>query len=61
MRRVKERPRESRKKWRMCEKKERFKTRWDAQKRAKRLGFRAYECPYCKGWHLTNDNKDGSP
>jgi hypothetical protein len=29
-----------------------------ALKRIKNAGLKAYRCPFCKGWHLANDNRD---
>ncbi len=39
--------------WRMCKRKLRFKTEWDANALARKWGQRSYECPVCQGYHLT--------
>lgn len=39
---------------RSCKVKVRFREEWEARKKAKKYGKRAYECRYCNGWHLTS-------
>lgn len=37
-----------------CDSKHRFKTFFDANRKAKEYGLRVYDCTYCKGFHLTS-------
>lgn len=39
--------------------KDRFRNEFDANKKAKTYGLRAYHCYLCNGWHLTSQSKRG--
>lgn len=40
--------------WGQCARKARFKDEHTANRRAAELGFRAYPCKFCRGWHLSS-------
>ncbi len=37
----------------------RFDNEFDAKKEGKKIGLRAYTCPYCYGYHLTSSKLKG--
>lgn len=41
-----------------CKLKTRFRTEFDAKKKGKEIGLRAYPCRFCKGWHLTSSQEN---
>jgi len=52
--------------YRMCRRKDRYRSQGEANAKIGIIrnvrpeeNLRAYYCPYCEGWHLTNDNKKG--
>lgn len=55
-----EEQREAERRHKSCETKKRYRTRDDAQEaiaacaRHGTKGLSCYQCPYCKGWHLTS-------
>ncbi len=38
----------------------RFDDEFEAKRRARELGFRAYTCSLCGGWHLTSQTHRGN-
>lgn len=42
-----------------CQGKRRYESKRQAKEVARRIGaMRVYRCAFCRGWHLTNPNKE---
>ena len=46
--------------WVMCNRKKQFTNLKNAERRAREMDCRVYECPLCGGYHLTKRKRKGA-